>query len=232
MPHGVAPGRHLPEGAVGRQPGTGAGRGAGGGHRAGVEEIARVRHEHMVGEPSGPRDAERARRRAEVLVAAVARRAPAASDPRVHDAALADRHAGGPGTAGDDDAGDLVAEGERQIAAPGQIEAAPVSEVEVAVGEVQVAVADPARLDRQQHLVAGGLRAGVVPAFQRRPIAGQLVAAHGGARRAPAHRRLPGRGCGCRRLTAVPWRKKVGVPRTAARHPSDLTCASRSSGRW
>src|SRR5436305_14955763 len=71
----------LLQGAVGGEPRAGIGRGDLRLQVAHVEEVARMRHEHVRGIAAAAIDAERARPRAILLVAALTDRAFAAADP-------------------------------------------------------------------------------------------------------------------------------------------------------
>ena len=106
----------------------------------------------------GTLNAERTRRVAQMLVAGLAQRTLAAADPRKHDA---------PGAFGDitrfrsdrnDGTGDLVTERARRRDDACQVELVSAAEVEIAVGEVHVAVADAATIDFEEHFAALWLR--------------------------------------------------------------------------
>ena len=123
-----------------------------------VEQVARMRHQHVRGVAAVHGDAERARRIAQVLVAARAQPALAAADPGIGRVALARLDALGLGARRLDRAGDLVAQREGQRAVAAHVELLAAAQVEVAVLQVEVGVAHAAMGDAQQHL--GALRLG------------------------------------------------------------------------
>src|SRR5260221_14203723 len=92
-----------------------------------------------------------------ILLTAGAGRAVATADPRINRAMVADLHALRVRSHGDHLAGDLVAQSVRQLHA-GQRQLGPAAEVERALVDVDVAVADAAVLDPDQNLRPRGLR--------------------------------------------------------------------------
>src|SRR6202012_5779435 len=100
------------------------------------------------------RDAEEALLDAEVLVAIGAVAALAAADPGKHRALLADQLPGHVRPDLVDDAGDLMAERERQGHAARGVELLAAAEIGVAVLDVQVGMAQAAALDAHQDLAS------------------------------------------------------------------------------
>ena len=111
----------------------------------GDDDVARIAAVHH--------DAEMSCLGAQVLVAVAARRTFAAADPRI-DRDLAPRRDVGLRTRCLDHAGDLMAESERQRAAGADVELPVGGELEEAVLDVQVGMADAAPLDAHQHFAA------------------------------------------------------------------------------
>ena len=148
-------GRDFLQRAVGGQARARIGRGLHRRHVANVHQVARVRHQHMVGIAAGLEHAHGLAGQAQVFVATLAYAALAAAMPGEDHVALAD---GDPlhGVAhGDDLAGDLVAHGQRQLQATvghGQLLA--MAQVVGAMPDVQVGMAHTRGLDAHQHLVA------------------------------------------------------------------------------
>ena len=101
--------------------------------------------------------AELARLEAEIFLAALAGRAIAAADPGKGRIAVADLHALGIGADGHHFALDLMAERVRQLHAP-QRQLVAAAQIEIAVMDMNVGMADAGVLDLQQHLGALGLR--------------------------------------------------------------------------
>src|SRR5262249_25146492 len=124
-------------------------------------------------------DAETARRGAQMLVARSAHGALAAADPRIDEPHLADLHALGLRSYGDDLAGGLVAHGQRQRnAAVFERHALAVAEIVAAFPDGEVAVADAGRLDPQQHFGARRLRRRHFDQLQRLFELGDPIAFH------------------------------------------------------
>src|SRR5437867_768100 len=109
-----------------------------------------MRHDDVIRIAAVAIDAERARLRAQMLVAGNANRALAAADPRKHQAHLAGPDTLGVRPGGDHFADGLVAHGQREgNAAVLERHALAVTEIVAALPDVQVAVADARRLDAQ-----------------------------------------------------------------------------------
>ena len=183
-----------------------------------------MRQEDVVGEPSGAPDPHRSSGGTEMLVPRIAARAGAATEPRVDDPSIADGDAARIGTDRNHLAGDLVSQGMRQIASLRQVETLAAPQVERPFPQMDVAVADAAGADPQEHLLAPRLGQRGLPPLQRAAVRGHLVAQHGWD-----HPTGPVAGDESSRV-ARPCRKKVAVPRTTARQPSARNCACRSSG--
>ncbi len=133
----------------------------------------------MVGKAAVAVDAERARRVAQVLVAGDAQRALAAADPREDDAAVADGDTLGVGADGHHRAGDLMAERARRLQRARHVELGVAAEVEVAIVQVHVAVANAA--GRHAHDDFAALRLRGVAQHLREGFAEflELIAEHG-----------------------------------------------------
>ncbi len=118
-----------------------------------------MRHDHVRRVAAVDEDAEAAHGAAQIVVAAQACRAIAAADPRIGEHALPDLDAFGIGPDGDHLADILVAERYRQLhAAVGDAQFLAAAEIEIAVGKMQVAVADAGGQHLEQHFGALGLR--------------------------------------------------------------------------
>jgi hypothetical protein len=126
--------------AMGRQPRARAGASLGFGQRGIGKEVARMRHQHMVGKATTAVQAQRVRRHAQFLVAVLARLAGGAADPREHHATISYRDASGGGADGSHGAGDLVVEHAWRRNAMAQVQLVAVAEIEVALVQVNVAV--------------------------------------------------------------------------------------------
>jgi hypothetical protein len=115
-----------------------------------------MRHHDVAGIAARAKNAEIARRRAEMLVAAPAGRAGAAAVPGIDQAALARLKPDGVGSGRHHFADRLVAERDRRgEAALGEAEALASAEIVIAVPDMHVGVADPGGQHAQQHLGAG-----------------------------------------------------------------------------
>src|ERR1700722_1578327 len=123
-----------------------------------IEEVTRVGDDDVARIAAIYHDAEMSRLGAEILVAVTARRANATTDPGI-DGDPAPRRDVGLRTRRLDHAGDLVAEGERQRTAGADVELLVGGELEEAVLDMQVRMADAAPLDAHQHFAALRLRA-------------------------------------------------------------------------
>ena len=143
-----------------------------------VEQIARMRHQHVGGIAAVDGDAERAGRIAHVLVAARAQPALAAADPGIGGVELAWRHALRLGARRLHGAGDLVAQGEGQRAVAAHIELLAAAQIEIAVLQVDVGVAYAAMRDAQQHLAALRLGRGRLRGLQRLSVVDERLAVH------------------------------------------------------
>src|SRR5215470_10506239 len=147
------------------------------GKRRIVDEIAWMRHQDVRGKTAIDVDAEVARRRADVLVAAAAGRTVAATDPRIDRDRRAWRRRRG-GLAGRlDRAGDLVAEGEWERATRAHVELLVFAELEIAVLHVQVRMAHAAAVDAHEDLRALRLRTVRDGLAQRGGVGGERLAA-------------------------------------------------------
>ncbi len=139
-----------------------------------------MRDEDVGGEAAIDGDAEMAVRGAQILLAAAARRASAATDPGIDRDAAADGRAVGFVSRGFDHAGDLVSERERQRAVLGDVEPLVAAEQEIAVLQMQVGMAHAAALDAHQHFAAA--RRGAVDhgLAERLPVGDERLAVHFG----------------------------------------------------
>src|SRR5262249_25395734 len=121
-----------------------------------------MRHQQMIAVTARAEYAEEARLEAQLLVAAPAPLAPAAADPRIGQAPVADLDVAHVRPDRDDLANRFVAHGERQCqAAIGQLELLAAAEVVDAFPDMQVAVTHACREHAQQNLAAGRLRRGL-----------------------------------------------------------------------
>jgi hypothetical protein len=145
-----------------------------------VEEIARMRHEDMVGVAAIAMDAETARLEAQVFVPGAAHLANAATDPRVDETRLANRHALRLGAKGEHFTHRLVPHGKRQRHAPVLQRELPPSMAELiaALPDMQIAVANAGRPHLQEDLGAGWLRRRRIDPRERRRKFGDLEAPH------------------------------------------------------
>src|SRR5262249_60123246 len=109
-----------------------------------VDEVAWMRHQHVGGKPAVGVDAEMARRRADVLLAAPAGGALAAADPWIDRDRRARRDPLRGLAEALDDAGDLVAEREGKRPAGPHVELLVVARQAITVLHVQVGRADAA----------------------------------------------------------------------------------------
>src|SRR5262249_1552243 len=143
-------------------------------------QVLRMRDEDMGGVRAGAVDAEDAAAGDAIIVlAGRAHRAFSAADPRVDQALLADLDAFRFLPHGLDDAERLVPQRERRHAAAVlDVEAFAAAEVEVAVPDVQVGVADARARDAHQHLGALRLRGAADHLLQRLAVFHELVADH------------------------------------------------------
>src|SRR5262249_39218667 len=147
----------TPQRCVGGEPRAHQRAGERGGERRVIDEIARMRHQHVGGEAAVEIDADMARGGAVVLLAVPARNALAAADPGVDRDLVAGLRVRGVETDAIDHAGDLVAEREGQGAALADVELLVAAEPEVAVLHVHVGMAHAAALDPHKHLAAARL---------------------------------------------------------------------------
>ncbi len=117
--------------------------------------------------------------RAEIVLVALARRASAAANPRIRQHALSDLDALGLGADSHHLADVLVPERHRQLhAAVLQAHPLAAAKIEIAVGEVQIAVADAGGENLQQDLGAGRLRRRRLVALERLAADADLEHAH------------------------------------------------------
>ena len=151
--------------------------------RAGIDQVPRMRRDHMRAVAAIGIDAETARREAHVVLLRQAFLAGAAAEPGEHDAQVADLHALGVGAELGDAADDLVSHRERQHdAAILQRHLLAAADVVVALPDVQVGVADAAMRHLDQHLGALRLRRRQFEFLQRLAILDHGPGAH---RRSP-----------------------------------------------
>src|SRR5437588_9221269 len=135
---------------------------------------------HVVGITAVGARAEAAHRLAEQFLAALAELACTATDPGIHQPLVAHPGALRLRPHRHHLADDLMAEGVRQRQAElGQLELAAVTEVEITIMDVQIAVANPARLDLDQHLRAFGLGVGILARLERLAPFDNLHSMHG-----------------------------------------------------
>ena len=155
------------------------GAGERGGERRIIDQVARMRHQHMGREAAVDLDAEMTRRRAEILFTGAAGRALAAPDPGKHGRRLSGLHVRvGAGLL--DHARDLVAEREGQRAAGGDVELLVAAEAEIAVMQMDIGMAHAAAADPHQDFAA--LRLGCLDDrfTQWRRIGSHRLADHAG----------------------------------------------------
>ena len=143
---------------IGRDARAHVGGGEAFGHAGCVEQVFRMRDEDVFGIAAGDLDAELARLGADVFLVALAGGALAAADPREDDEALADLAAFEQGLRIRADsrerAFDLVAQRVRQRAALGPVELVAIAEVDMAVLQVDVRMADAGVGDLHHHFRA------------------------------------------------------------------------------
>ena len=150
-----------------------------GGDVADVEQIARMRHQQMIGIAAGAEHADAERRAAKLLVAALADRAFAAAEPWMNEPAVARLDALGVWADGDDFADVFVSHGQRQLdAAVGELEQLAAAEIVVALPDMQIAVADAGGDDLEQDLGPRGLRRRPLHQPQRCPAFTDIIAFH------------------------------------------------------
>ncbi len=118
-----------------------------------------MRHQDMRGIAAVDGDAEVMMIGAQILVAGAAGGACAAADPWIDRDAMADHRAVGRVAGGFNSAGDLMAERERQRAVFGDVELLAAAQIEIAVLDVQVGMADAATFHAHQNFAAARGRA-------------------------------------------------------------------------
>jgi hypothetical protein len=170
--HQMVVGAHMPSRLFERRKGGDAGAGVGRGeplrHPLMRQQVASVRYDHMRAVAASASRAECARGEAEQLLTPPAHRAFAATDPRVGHHLVADLDPRGLWPECGHFACDLVPHRERQMhAARFERDLLPPAQIEEAVPDMDVAMADPRRLDAQQHLLAFGLGIRIFPHLQR-----------------------------------------------------------------
>ena len=143
-----------------------------------IDQIARMRDEHVAGKAAVGGDAEMMMVGAQVLLAGTAGRAGAAADPGIDRDAVADHRAFGIRSCAFDHAGDLMAERERQRAILGDVEPLVVAEREIAVLQMQVGMAHAAAFDAHQHFAAARRRTIDDGLAERLPVSDQRLAMH------------------------------------------------------
>src|SRR5207237_1617595 len=145
-----------------------------------VDQVFGVRHEYMRRIRAWTIHAEEARAGDTVVVlAALAHGALSAPDPRIDEALVADLHAPSARAERVDDAERLVPERERRDAAALlDVEALAAAQVEVALPDVQVGVADARAGDAHQHFAALRLRRLGEHLLQPPALLDDLIASH------------------------------------------------------
>jgi hypothetical protein len=123
-----------------------------------IQQIFRVRHQHVTGKAAVDGDAEEALLGAEVLVAVGAVAALAAADPGEDRLLLSDQILRRIGADFLDHARDLMAERERQRHAARGIELLAAAKVSVTILNVQVGMAQPATFDADENFLTCRLR--------------------------------------------------------------------------
>src|SRR6516164_2064441 len=172
--------RYLFQGAECRHARAGKRRHALGRQIADVEQITRMRHQYVIGIAAVGKYAEAFHGAAEILLAAPAGSAIAAAVPRIGEHARADAHALSIRSNRHDLADILMAERHRQLhATVGETEPLAAAEIEPAIGEMKIAMADASRERFEQHLVAGRLWRRLLAGSQRLAADAELKHAHG-----------------------------------------------------
>jgi hypothetical protein len=143
------------------------------------EEVPRVRYHDPVAESAVHEGAERARTQAEVLVVARAHVARAAPDPWEGDDGIPDLDTVRVRPEARHRPGDLVAEGEGQATTRRDVESSVATEVVVPLPDVDVAVANAARRDLEEHLGTGGDGIGCLGRLETTAVRVELQAPHG-----------------------------------------------------
>ena len=138
-----------------------------------------MRHQKKIAVAAVAEHADAARLEAQLLVAAEADAAFAASHPGIHQPPVADRHAARLRADRHDLADVLMAERDRQLhSALDDAQALAAAEIEVAVGQMQIAVADAGGEHLEQHLGAGRLGRGMLRHLKRCTALADLKASH------------------------------------------------------
>ena len=146
---------------------------------ADVEQIARMRHHQVVGIAAVREHAETAHGAAEILVSALARAASPATDPRMRQPAVADLDALRVGADRHHLADILVTEGHRQFhAAIREAHLFAAAQIEPAVGQMQITVADAGCQNLQQDFAAGRLGRWLFVELERLAANADLEHAH------------------------------------------------------
>ena len=178
-----------------------------------------MRNEDVGGEPAIDGDAEMTMVRAQILLAADARGADAASDPGIDRDAMANDRVGRLLSSAFDHAGDLVAKREGQGPSRADVELFIAAEREIAVLQVQIGMAYAATLDAHQHFAAAWRRAVDDGLAQRLPVGDERLAmhlGHGGVLSDGVRRRHHARDRGVRRGPAPAIQsRRPGYPRRA-----------------
>ena len=141
-----------------------------------VEQIARVRNDDVVGESAVEVRAEGVGAVAEMLAVGGAEGAGAAADPGEDDAAVAGGDAGRIGPGRRDFADDLVAQGEGEFAHGPDVQLSAAAHLEIALPQVQVAVAEATGVDADKHLGARGFGGRPFRRLERPAVLAELVA--------------------------------------------------------
>ena len=173
-------GRHFFQRAESRHARTGKRRGALGWQIADFKEIPRVRHDHVIGIAAVGEHPEALHRATEILLVAPTGVAGAATDPRMCEHARTDPNVFRIRPCRNDLADILVPERDGQRhAAVRETEPLAATEIEPAVGEMQIAVADSRCKHFKQNLRAFWLRRWLLVALQRLATNADLKHAHG-----------------------------------------------------
>ena len=138
-------------GAVSGQARAGVSRRKRAGNFSAIEQIARMRHQHMVGKSSRGDNAKRTARRAKLFFAAQAARAFAAADPGKHDALFADGHTLGIGAQRDDFAVNFMTQ---HLAGSADFKPLAMAKIKHSVVQVNIRMANSTGECLQQHFGA------------------------------------------------------------------------------
>ena len=138
-----------------------------------------MRHHQVIGVAAVRKDAEAAHGPAEIFLAALARTAGSASDPRMRQHARADLDPFRVGTDRHHLADILVAERHRQLhATVGQAQPLAAAKIKITIRQMQIAMADAGRQNLQQDLAARRLWRGLLVELQRLTANADLEHSH------------------------------------------------------